>query len=446
MRREGALRNLCARSKPFHWMLAAQILVAADCNQVSSAAGVGIASVSADAFLSSLGVNTHVDQGVSGGSYIAPLRYLGVRNIRAGERNSSQIKLINRETGVRLDLFSEGDLEAAISTGKALAASGALMAFEGPNEPNNFPITYNGRVGGAAGSWAPVGQFQEALYRAVKSAPDLQSYPVFAVSEAGAETDNVGLQFLTIPTGAGATFPDGTKYADYANPHNYVSSTRKLYIDNQAWNAADPVLNGPWDGLFGEYGITWRNHFQGYPNDQLLTLPRVTTETGWDSSDVGGERTQGAVLVNTYLAQFKRGWRYTFIYQLRDGEGGEGNQGLFNSNSTPKLAATYIHNLTTILADNRLVALPGSLNYSIINKPATVHDLLLQKSSGTFELVIWDENVRGSDNVAVKLGHPYATVNVYDVTVGTSPTQTLTNVDSVPLNLNDHALIIEITN
>jgi hypothetical protein len=293
-----------------------------------------------------------------------------------------------------------------------------------------------------------VARFQEALYRAVKSAPDLQNYPVFAVSEAGAETDNVGLQFLTIPARAGATFPDGTQYADYANPHNYVSSTRKsYYIDNQSWNAADPALNGPWDGLFVEYGSTWNHHFQGYANDQLLSLPRVTTETGWDSvSDFGGERTQGTVLVNTYLAQFKRGWRYTFIYQLRDGEGGSGNQGLFNSNSTPKLAATYIHNLTTILADKTPVASPGFLNYSITDEPATVHDLLIKKSSGTFELVVWDENVRGNDKISVSLGRTYAAVNVYDVTTGTNPTKTLTNVNSVSLNLNDHALIIEIAN
>ena len=189
-------------------IILAQILIAVGCGPASSASSPGVASVSADEFLSSLGVNTHVDQGVSGGSYIAPLRYLGVRNIRDGGRNSSQIQLINRQTGVRLDLVGEGDLEGTISTGKALAASGALMAFEGPNEPNNFPITYNGQSGGGAGSWAPVAQFQEALYRAVKSDPDLQNYPVFAVSEAGAETDNVGLQFLTIPTGAGATFPE----------------------------------------------------------------------------------------------------------------------------------------------------------------------------------------------------------------------------------------------
>ena len=391
-------------------------------------------------------MNTHVDQGVSGASYITPLRYLGVRNIRDEGRNSSQIQLIHRQTTVRLDLVGEGDLEGTISTGKALAASGALMAFEGPNEPNNFPITYNGQTGGGSGSWAPVGQFQKALYRAVKSDPNLEDYPVFAVSEAGAETDNVGLQFLTIPKGSGTTFPDGTRYADYANPHNYVSSIQSIYVNNQAWKAADPILNGPWDGLYGEYGITWRNHYPGYTNDQLLTLPRVATETGWDSTGVGGERIQGTVLVNTYLAQFKRGWRYTFIYQLRDGEGGNGNQGLFNSNSTPKLAATYIHNLTTILADSMPVASPGYLNYSIADQPATVHDLLIQKSSGAFDLVVWDENVTGGDHVVVDLGSRHAVVNVYDVTIGTSPTQALRNVDSVSLNLNDHALIIEIIN
>ena len=161
---------------------------------------------------------------------------------------------------------------------------------------------------------------------------------------------------------------------------------------------------------------------------------------------IGGERTQGTVLVNTYLAQFKRGWRYTFIYQLRDGEGGNGNQGLFNANSTPKLAATYIHNLTTILSDKIPAASLGSLSYSIVDEPATVHDLLIQKSRGTFELVVWDENVRGSDNVRINLGRTYSSVNIYDVTAGTSPIQTIANVDSVSLNLNDHALIIEINN
>jgi hypothetical protein len=434
------------------WILLAQaLLLGAYClaahDRAFSTPDSGVAAGSAEVFLSSLGVNTHVDQGVPGGSYVTPLRYLGVRNIRDGGRNSPRVQLINRETGVRLDLIAQGDLKSTIATGKDLAASGALMAFEGPNEPNNFPINYNGRPGGGSGSWAPVAELQEDLYRAVKTDADLKSYPVFAVSEAGAETDNVGLQFLTIPAGARAAFPDGTRFADYANPHNYVSGTRRLYADNQAWSAADPTLNGPWDGLFVEYGRTWRGHFAGYAEHDLMTLPRVTSETGWDSvSDLGGERVQGVVLVNTYLAQFKRGWRYTFIYQLRDGEGGNGNQGLFRSNSTPKLAATYIHNLTTILADDHPVEVPGRLNYSLVGQATTVHDLLLQKSTGTFELVIWDENAGGNDRIVVNLGAMFATVNVYDVTVGTSAIESLSNVASVVLSLNDHAMIIEIRN
>jgi hypothetical protein len=379
---QNVCRNYPWWSKRCCCIIIIQLVIAVGNAKSSPAMGADVTAVSADMFLSSLGVNTHVDQGVSGGSYIAPLRYLGVRNIRDLARHWPQFQLINRQTGVRLALVGEGDLDGTISIGKALAASGALMAFEGPNEPNNFPIMYNGESGGGMGSWVPIAKFQEALYQAVKSSPDLQNYPVFSVSETGAEIDNVGLQFLTIPSGAHTTFADGTQYADFANTHNYVSSTRKIHVDNQAWNAADPTLNGPWDGLFGNYGVTWRHHYHGYSNEDLLTLPRVTTETGWDSvSDIGGERTQGTVLVNTYLAQFKRGSRYTFVYQLRDGEGGSGNQGLYNSNSTPKLAATYIHNLTTILADTAPIASPGSLNYSIVAEPATVHDLLIKRAA-----------------------------------------------------------------
>ena len=189
------------------------------------------------------------------------------------------------------------------------------------------------------------------LYSSVKSNPELNAYPVFQVSEGGAETDNVGLQFLTIPAGAGTVLPDGTRFADYANVHNYVSGVRGGYGDNQAWQAADPTLHSRWDGLHGNYGRTWRHHFQGHTDAELQTLPRVTTETGWDAATPADERTQGVVLVNTYLAQFRRNWRYTFIYELGDGEGGGGHQGLFHEDWTPKLAAVYIHNLTSILAD-----------------------------------------------------------------------------------------------
>ncbi len=89
---------------------------------------------------------------------------------------------------------------------------------------------------------------------------------------------------------------------------------------------------------------------------------------------------------------------------------------------------------------------PGSLNYSIPNETVTVHDLLLQRSDGTFYLVVWDERASGvMDNVTVNLGGSHASVNVYDPTNGTSAVQMLSNVSSVPLTLSDHPLILAIS-
>src|ERR1019366_1358008 len=371
---------------------------------------------------------------------VMPLQYLGVRNIRDGERNLASTIMAHHQTGILVNVGAGGDVTGLLAAAKQLAAAGALLSLEGANEPNNFPITYNGQMGGGAGTWVPVAQAQRDIYAGVKGDATLAKYPVFSVSEDGAETDDVGLQFLVIPAGSGIAMPDGTKYADYANPHNYVIGNAGTYNDNQAWQAADPTLNGGvggWDGLYGEYGVTWAKQYRGYSNTDLQTLPRVTTETGWDSvNNPGGEHVQGVVLVNTYLAQFKRGWTYTFIYELVDEQGSTGEQGLYHTDFTPKLSATYIHDLTTILADKTTLAAPGRLDYTIATEPATVHDLLLQKSNGAFELVVWDERASAMDTVTVSLGKTRKTVNLYDVTTGTAPTKTLTNVASVQLTLS----------
>lgn len=396
-------------------------------------------------FLNSIGINTHVDQGYDPGSYIEPLRYTGIRLVRDGSRNILADVMIHQQTGVRFALLSGGDLRDFFSAAKRLVQADALLALEGPNEPNNAPIVYNGRKGGGPnGSWVPVAEYQKALYAGVRSDPVLRKYPVFGISETGAETDNVGLQFLIVPDGANTLFPKGTRFADYVNAHNYVSGNGNRYEDNQAWNAADPTLQGRWDGLYGNSGVTWNKHYQGYTDPQLLHVPRVTTETGWEATaDAASQRTQGTVLTNTYLAQFKRGWAYTFVYELRDGEGSIGEQGLYRGN-TPKLAAVYLHNLTTLLSDNKPISKPGSLDYVIRDQPATVHDLLLQKSDGRFELVIWNERVHDSDVITLQLGARHRTVKVYDIVSGTAPVRTYSNTASVELTLSDHAMIIEI--
>ena len=75
-----------------------------------------------------------------------------------------------------------------------------------------------------------------------------------------------------------------------------------------------------------------------------------------------------------------------------------------------------------------------------------MHDLLLQKSNGTFYLAVWDERSTGiMDPVTVNLGGTHASVTVYDPTVGTTAARTLSNVSSVSLTLSDHPLILAIS-
>ncbi len=411
-----------------------------------------VTAVTANAFLNTLGVNTHIAQGFGWATYTNSLTYTGIRNIRDGlnSGNVTPYVSLHAATGVRVDLLtgaSSSSMSWQINGGGTLASNRVLLALEGPNEPNNFTITYNGVSGGGSLSWVPVAQYQRDLFSNVVNSAILSNYPVFNVSEGGAEIDDVGLQFNAIPIGSGIAMPDGTQYANYANPHNYVSGNCKDWVDNAAWWAEEPTFTtNCLDGLYGEYGVTWKEGYTGYVTNQLETLPRDTTETGWPTAVVDGALTQdqqGKLYINLYMDAYIRGWSYTFIYEMYDNQGGTYYGGFYDTSKVAKLSAIYLHNFTTILADTNTFT-PGSMNFTIPSQPATVHSLLLQKSNGTLYLVVWDERTNATDNVTVNLGANCPTVNVYDPTVGTNVTQVLSNVNSVALSLSDHALILGI--
>jgi hypothetical protein len=401
-------------------------------------------------FLGSIGACTHVGQGVDAPMPSATaLAFAGIRNIR-DDGNVAHVSdwiSMHQTAGVRVCVLTNQDVASTLSIAEQLSAAGALLAVEGPNEPNNFPVTYEGQTSDSTKTFVPVANLQRDLYAAVQADPKLSGVPVFHSSEAGgSEPDNVGLQFLTIPIGSGIAMPDGTKYADYGNTHNYVRGHSSKLVDNVAWNASDPTLNGDWDGPYVEYGHTWRAGFTGYSNSALTTLPKVTTETGWVTTGTGAisEEQQGRLFLNLYLSAFKQGFSYTFIYMLRD-DPNQGSWGLFDESYAPKVSGTYLHNLTTILADADTGTVPGRLDYAIAAEPATVHDLLLQKSSGVFDLLVWDERESGgADDVTVDLSVSRDTVRVYDPTTGIAVSRTLHGVSSVTLTLSDHPVVVEL--
>ena len=425
--------------------------------RAATPSGARVHAAGASDFLESIGICAHVGQGVDDPSRSADaIAYAGIRNVRDSDNVSASyvadLVAMHNQTGARFVLVRSGPddawLTGQLDASRGLATAGALLALEGPNEPNNWAVTYNGKSSVWDQDFTPVAGWQRALYQQAKADPVLRTYPVFHTSEAGgSEPNNVGLQFLRIPDGAGTLMPDGTVYADYANVHNYICR-KPAIIDNMAWLNASPDFVDWIDGVYGEYGVTWRKKFAGYTSAAArAALPKVTTENGWPTGDPAGgkltEEQQARLYLNLYLAQFARGFRHTFLYMLRDGGGGDAGFGLFDIDYNPKQSANYLHNLTTILADDGVLAtMPQALHYSIADQPETVHDLLLHKGSGASFLTVWNERANGSDDVVVDLGDSYD-IKVYDPTVGTAPIQTGANVRTISLTLSDHPVLIE---
>ncbi|SDD25589.1 hypothetical protein SAMN04487894_107139 [Niabella drilacis] len=414
-----------------------------------------VTAVPVRAFLASIGVNSSISKrGESLEKTRDALLYTGISWIRTGYEGEVPVEdliTLHRQTGVRFSygLLSGGtDIARLLSGGKKIAAAGALLAFEGPNEPNNWGIVYKGEKGGRDESWLPVARLQRDLYAAVKADPVLKEYPVWSLSENGAQTDHTGLQFLEIPKGAPTLLPAGTRFADFANCHNYIVHPGWPGLhDNQTWIAASPGFDSRVDGLAGNYGITWAKQFKGYTAVQLETLPRVTTETGLTMGPGITETQHAALLLNMYLAQFKRGWSYTAVYLLRDRSDEAGNQqfGFYRPDYTPRAAAIYLHNMTTILEDR--VAPKNRLRpfaYRIQDSIPTVHDLLLQRSDGTYYLVVWGEKLKGSDAVTIRFNGKQRQLDIYDPAVGTQAVRVVKNTAEVQLVLSDHPLIIAI--
>ena len=118
-------------------------------------------AIPATNFLDSIGIcTTFPDRGQPLPKTVEMVKYAGFRWVRGGiegltERGPTTVQTyidLHRETGVRFSwgLVSGGtDLEKLLKTARQFAATDALMAFEGNNEPNNWGVTYStGREGG----------------------------------------------------------------------------------------------------------------------------------------------------------------------------------------------------------------------------------------------------------------------------------------------------------
>jgi hypothetical protein len=467
MKRDSTLLFKVAKVQLF--AAVAMILFSFDWSFALAWAATETQAIKASDFLDSLGAVTHIIQGIDSATGVqAGIRYLGIRNIR--DDGTTTTRLINTlcdihaATGVMVDeLPMSGNLTDTRKQWERLAACGALVAAEGPNEPNNFSFSYKGSqcsFNGGNGTFLPCAEFQRDLYSMVRNDPKLAGIPIWGMTVVGAEPDNTGLQWLKIPDGSRALMPDGTQYADVANAHNYVqgnASSGHTIEDNQAFWAESVDRGGTCAGCFDIYGEYWGGAggstgqgtwAKGYPINVpgQRQIPKVTTETGWNITNTPSVSAdaQGRLLTDVYLQAYKQSWSKTFIYLMFNNGTGDNGYGMLNPSGRPTLLGQYIHNLTSILADSSSAFTPGEVNYSFSGMPSTGYAILMQKSNGKYELVIWGEAFASkmTSSITVNLDRTYS-VKIYDVTRGPTPIRELSRVASFQLVLTDHAMIVE---
>lgn len=406
----------------------------------SATRGAGTSSALVQSFDSVIGVGIHMDQYEFDATVVASkLNYLGLHRVRDGHPNSATgpryTSLAGLVSPLKFNLVSntirpETQIPALASFFSGSLA-GKLESIEGPNEVNNFSASYY--IGWTGASPAGIdGLYGQACFAAwPNNCGDLVSTGMQDLKSTLAASSLSGVKVLDL-TGGGSTM-DATGFglnvidtsrADYGNVHVYTG-------DNQ-----------PRTTLVKAAGY----EFQTSASNVAIT------EIGYTTDQVSANA-QAILNLNALLDAYSLGYHKVFLYDLSDNNvAGWERYGLFDTAGNPKASATAIHNLTTILADSGTATSAGSLSWSITGY--TGNSILLQKSGGKFDLILWEEPdvANGTTDVTVtptsrtvNLGGTRSQVKVFDPIASATALSTVTSVSSVSVSLGSHPLVIEIT-
>jgi hypothetical protein len=397
---------------------------------------------SADAFVDSIGINTHYGNGIFVGSNAygdrridAKLGALGIRHIRDHSYNDTGVALVdsvNLTYGIRADLILGETTRSPADLVTLLKQHPAYESIEGLNEPDFSVRSYNGLTDvPSSNDYSATRAFQNDLYAAVKADPQTAGVTVLspAMGRSNKSQYLVPIQF------------------DTAAMHNY------------AWASPATVANEPSFGL--DTALTDMATLRG-------AKPLMATETGYytqpiSNSKAVSESAQGKYMPRAYAEFFNRGIARTYAYELAD-QGPdttvrEQNFGLVRYDMTEKPAYTAMKNLIDLLKEPQAPAfVPASLDMTITSSGdlSKLHHTLLEKSDSTYYLMLWQEVV--SYNSATKteinnpllpitlsLGESFAMAHTYLPNNSTTATGTYLNVSAINLSVPDQVLVVELS-
>lgn len=386
---------------------------------------------SADSFVDSIGVGVHLTYGDTPyarfDDLIKPkLQQLGIRHIRDGGHNEpdylNKIKAL-ASVGIKSQLIFQGTPPNEVLE-VLKKVPGAVDAVEGPNESdleqNNF--AYKGQK-------FPSGtrNYQKELHYVTKGDPTTKNLPIILPSVGwGENADKAGLL---------------GDLGDYCNLHSYPALANKPTHDIDSY-------------------------FIPHAKNMCGDKPLMVTETGYhnavnDPEDGSGisEIAASKYLTRMLLENFNRNIKRTFLYEFIDESSGsdrEASFGLLRYDGSAKPAYTAIKNIISVLKSKQTDFKPVSLDYTLSGNHKSIRSTLLQKSDGTFFLILWQDadswNSESKKDIAVaalnvklSLANTATKIEIYDPLKSTSATKTLADVKDIQVQVPDSPIIVKLT-
>jgi len=396
----------------------------------ASAGAAPVPARSADSFVDSIGVNTHTYYSNTKyyqdfGTITQRLKELGVRHVRENlvPNRSDQYKMLNAlaAQGIKSTLILGDPREGSQGLSKLVSIAagmpGSIDALEGPNE---WDLTAWGT------NWmSTLAPYQAELWQKVKATPSLAGIPVIGPSLGN--TDSVA--------------SDLSGYLEYGNLHSYPNA------EPPEWNLS--------------------NHLK-WATRMSASKPVMSTETGYHNALAysGGHRpiseaAEAVYLPRLFLEYYRRGIVRTFSYELLDEfpdsgkHEAESNFGLLRNDLSPKPAYTALQNLISICSDKGTSFTPGKLDYTLSGDQSELRQLLLQKSDGSYYLVLWRATSVWNNKTLQAINAPSGAVKVsfpggvagaeeFTPTSSAQPVRKLAGGESLSVNVGAQVVILRL--
>ncbi len=386
-------------------------------------------------FVSSIGVNTHLNyfDRIYGNFPVVEreLRSIGIRHIRDGihlQNDDYNRALYVRwielgKLGIRFDAVLDPRSKFGPVTPEMLErvddlTGHTIESFEGPNEMDISGIP----------DWDSVDRsYQKTIFTAARSMPDSDHIVIIGPSLANASSGTrIGLTFENL---------------DEGNLHPYPAGKIPSIVFPEQTDKAKSIF-GNKEIVFTESG--YHNALNDHTDQPAIS-----------------EQAAAKYIPRLFLEDFARGIPRTYLYEFMDEAPDPGlkdhqmHWGLIRADGTEKPAFAAIKRLIEELNDASEPRRPLTLQWWLSQAPPSIHHLLLQKSDGEFDLVLWQEipsyDLRRQSEIAnsslasvLTIGQQARSITLYEPSLQAASLKTYANTSTAALQIPDNPLVVAI--